>query len=157
MLSLGLAQSVHSVFYPLNLQPQPLSLPLSNWTYVFSLVLCLAWRSIYPLPAFPSISLCLLSSCLSPLTSFFLSFSKYSFFLSLQTPDSWGRSKPNSWGKQRTEKVRWQCCSMGNGFWRGIKTAHLKKIKSWIKPPPSLYWCVAVFCIILKTKLLKLK
>ena len=64
MLSLGLAQSVHSVFHPLNLQPRPLYLPLSHWTHVFSLVRSLAWSSLYPLPVSPSISL-------SPLTSFF--------------------------------------------------------------------------------------
>lgn len=78
MLSLGFAQSVHSVFYPLNLQPWPRSLPVSNWTDVFSLVLCPAWSSIDP-PFQRSLQSPsrFLSSCLSPLTSFFLSFSKY--------------------------------------------------------------------------------
>lgn len=148
MPSLGLAQSVHSVFYPLNLQPQPLSFPLSNWTYVFSLVLCLASSSIYPLPVFPSISLTpsLWLSLTSNLFHSLLLQALFFFFsFSLQTPDSWDRSKPNSSGKQRSEKVRWQCCSLGNGFWRGIKTSHLKNIKSWIKPPASLYSYVAFY------------
>lgn len=72
MLSPGLAQSAHSVFYPLNLQPQPLSLALSNSTYVFSLLLLSCLKLLLPPSSVPlqSPSL-LLPSCLSPLTSFF--------------------------------------------------------------------------------------
>lgn len=151
MLSLGLAQFIlfftHSTF---NLN---LYLSLSPIEPTSSLLFCvLLGAPSTPFQCSLQSPSLLLSSCLSPLTSFFRSFSKYSFFLSLQTPDSWGRSKPNSWGKQRTERVRWQCCSLGNGFWRGIKTAHLINIKSWIKPPASLYWYVAFLYYGLKLK-----
>lgn len=79
VLSLGLAQSVHSHFYPLNLKPRPRSLPISNWTYVFS---CSMSCSKLHQPPFPSIFLfafSLVVSHLSPLS--FLPFSKYPFSL----------------------------------------------------------------------------
>lgn len=93
VLSVGLAQSVHSHFYPLNLNldldlsPSPIE-PMSSLLFH---VLLEAPSTPFPFNLF----IRFFSGCLSPLTSFFSPLVQVPF-LSLQTPDSWGWAEENN-------------------------------------------------------------